>query len=138
MAVEDNSRMSLRIRREEKSLLMRAVALEHTDLTDFVIRHAVQAAKAIVEEADHVKLSERDSQRVLALLENPPRAKRKTAGSRPSVAQAEIVIAWHEEPVHKKHDREGFDCGEEPLNEFLRRYARKSHERGGLKNLSCD
>jgi len=72
VAVEDNSRMSLRIRREEKSLLMRAVALEHTDLTDFVIRHAVQAAKAIVEEADHVKLSERDSQRVLALLENPP------------------------------------------------------------------
>lgn len=71
VAVEDNNRMSLRIRSEEKALLMRAVALEHTDLTDFVIRHAVQAAKAIVEEAEHVELSERDSQRVLALLENP-------------------------------------------------------------------
>lgn len=45
------------------------------------------------------------------------------------------MIAWHEEPVHKKHDREGFDCGEEPLNEFLRRYARKSHERGGSKTF---
>jgi GNAT superfamily N-acetyltransferase len=45
------------------------------------------------------------------------------------------VIAWHEEPINKKHDREGFDCGEEALNEFLRRYARKSHERGGAKTF---
>jgi GNAT superfamily N-acetyltransferase len=45
------------------------------------------------------------------------------------------VIAWHEEPVHKKHDRESFDCGEDPLNEFLRRYARKSHDRGGAKTF---
>ena len=72
VAVEDNSRMSLRIRAKEKAMLLRAVALEHTDLTDFVIRHAVRAAKAVIEEADHVQLSERDSLRVLDLLENPP------------------------------------------------------------------
>ncbi len=36
IAVEDNSRMSLRIRAEDKALLLRAVALNHTDLTDFV------------------------------------------------------------------------------------------------------
>jgi uncharacterized protein (DUF1778 family) len=77
VAVEDNSRMSLRIRPEEKALLMRAVALDHTDLTDFVIRHAVQAAKAVIEEADHVQLSRRDSLRVLNLLENPPSPNRK-------------------------------------------------------------
>ena len=46
-----------------------------------------------------------------------------------------IVTAWHEEPIHKKHDREAFDCGEETLNEFLRRYARKSHELGGAKTF---
>jgi len=45
------------------------------------------------------------------------------------------VTAWHEEPIHKKHDRESFDCGEEALNEFLRRYARKSHELGGAKTF---
>ena len=72
VAVENNSRMSLRIRSEEKALLMRAVALNHTDLTDFVIRHAVSAAKAVIEQADRVELSERDSLRVLNLLENPP------------------------------------------------------------------
>jgi len=72
LAVEDNSRMSLRIRAEEKKLLLRAVALSRTDLTDFVLRHALIAAKAVNEEADHVHLSERDSLRVLDLLENPP------------------------------------------------------------------
>ena len=72
IAVEDNSRLSLRIRPEEKALLLRAVALNHPDLTDFVIRHAVRAARAVIEEADHVRLSGRDSLRVLDLLENPP------------------------------------------------------------------
>jgi len=71
-AVEDNSRMSLRVRPEDKALLLRAVALKNTDLTDFVLRHAVRAAKAVIEEADHVQLSGRDSLRVLDLLENPP------------------------------------------------------------------
>jgi GNAT superfamily N-acetyltransferase len=45
------------------------------------------------------------------------------------------VTAWHEEPIDKKHDRDTFDCGEEALNEFLRRYARKSHELGGAKTF---
>jgi GNAT superfamily N-acetyltransferase len=45
------------------------------------------------------------------------------------------VTAWHEEAIHKRHDREAFDCGEEALNEFLRRYARRSHELGGAKTF---
>ena len=71
LAVEDNSRMSLRIRAEEKALLMRAVSLERTDLTDFVVKHALRAAKEVIEQADRLRLSERDSLRVLDLLENP-------------------------------------------------------------------
>jgi uncharacterized protein (DUF1778 family) len=72
LAVEDNNRMSLRIRAEEKALLMRAVALQNTDLTDFVLHHSLRAAKAVIKQADHVQLSARDSMRVLNLLENPP------------------------------------------------------------------
>ncbi len=45
------------------------------------------------------------------------------------------MTPWHEEPISKKHDREAFDCGDEALNEFFRRYARKSHERGGAKTF---
>lgn len=72
IAVEGNSRMSLRIHSEEKALLMRAVAYTHTDLTDFVIRNALQAAKAVLAQAEQVSLSARDSLRVLDALENPP------------------------------------------------------------------
>ena len=70
--VEDNSRLALRVRADDKAMLMRAVALEHTDMTDFVLRHALDAARKVIEQAEHVTLSERDSLRVLAALENPP------------------------------------------------------------------
>ena len=45
------------------------------------------------------------------------------------------VPVWHEEPISKKHDRDVFDCGDRALNDFLRRYARKSHEAGGAKTF---
>lgn len=45
------------------------------------------------------------------------------------------MTAWHEEPIRKSHNRQDFDCGEPALNEFLLRYARKSHELGGAKTF---
>jgi uncharacterized protein (DUF1778 family) len=71
-AVENNSRVALRIRPADKARIMRAVALEHTDLTDFILRNALLAADAVIDKAEHLTLSERDSLRVLDLLENPP------------------------------------------------------------------
>jgi GNAT superfamily N-acetyltransferase len=46
-----------------------------------------------------------------------------------------MVPPWHEEPINKTHDRDTFDCGDDVLNDFLRRYARKSHELGGSKTF---
>ena len=45
------------------------------------------------------------------------------------------IPVWHEEPIGKRHDRDAFDCGEAPLNEFLQRHARKSHDLGGAKTF---
>lgn len=42
---------------------------------------------------------------------------------------------WREAPISKAHEREAFDCGDADLNEFLRRHARQSHERGGAKTF---
>lgn len=42
---------------------------------------------------------------------------------------------WQEEPIAKKHDRNSFDCGEPELNEFLKKHARQSHERGASKTF---
>ena len=65
--VEDNRRMSLRIRPEQKALLARAAALRHTDLTTFVTGSALREAESVIEEAERTKLSERDSLLVLDL-----------------------------------------------------------------------
>jgi GNAT superfamily N-acetyltransferase len=39
-AVDDNKRMNLRVRPEQKAMLVRAAALRNTDLTDFVLQPA--------------------------------------------------------------------------------------------------
>jgi uncharacterized protein (DUF1778 family) len=70
--IDNNKRMNLRVRPEQKAALMRAAALRNTDLTDFVLQPALREAKAVIEKAERIVLSERDSLMVLDLLENPP------------------------------------------------------------------
>ena len=74
VAVDDNKRMNLRIRPEQKATLIRAATLKHTDLTDFVIQNALREAKVVIEDAERLVLSGRDSLLVLKLLEKPPAA----------------------------------------------------------------
>ena len=69
MPVETNDRVSLRIASDEKLLLMRAAALQHTNLTEFVIRNVVPVAQKIIDDNERLALTEGDS---LALLDNPP------------------------------------------------------------------
>lgn len=45
------------------------------------------------------------------------------------------LAVWREEPIAKRHNREAFDCGDEALNHFLKRYARQNHESGGAKTF---
>lgn len=70
--VNENSRLALRIQPADKAVILRAVALEGTNLTEFILRTALREAEAVIEEHEQVKLSRRDSLRVLELLENPP------------------------------------------------------------------
>ena len=71
-AAPREERIELRATREEKRLLAAAAAHERLDLTSFVMRNALPAARAVVEQAERIVLSRRDSERVLTLLENPP------------------------------------------------------------------
>jgi len=45
------------------------------------------------------------------------------------------ALVWHEEAIAKRHDRARFNCGNEELNQFLHRHARKTHERAGAKTF---
>jgi GNAT superfamily N-acetyltransferase len=42
---------------------------------------------------------------------------------------------WREEPIAKSHDRQAFDCGDEAMNNFLRRFARQSHAQNASKTF---
>lgn len=70
--VNENSRLALRIRPADKALLMRAVALAQTDLTDFVLRTAMREARAVIDAHEAIPLTRRDSRLVMELLESPP------------------------------------------------------------------
>ena len=67
-------RIELRLRAEDKARLARAAALKRLDLTGYILRHVLAQAEADISEAERVALSERDSLRVLDLLEKPPAA----------------------------------------------------------------
>jgi len=67
-----DDRIELRTTRDEKRLLAAAAALERLDVTSFIMRAVLPAARDVIEKAERISLSERDSLRVLDLLENPP------------------------------------------------------------------
>ena len=71
-AAPRGERIELRATREEKQLLTAAAAQERLDMTAFIMRNALPAARAAMERAERIVLSDRDSERVLALLEIPP------------------------------------------------------------------
>lgn len=81
-AVRDD-RIELRATKEEKRLLAAAALYERSDLTSFVMRNVLPAARAAVDRAERIVLSRRDTTRVLDLLENPP----KPSGALEAVAK---------------------------------------------------
>ncbi|RWE20831.1 MAG: DUF1778 domain-containing protein [Mesorhizobium sp.] len=63
--------------------LMRAAALVHADLTEFVTRAARREAEAVIKSAERIEESERDFLRILELLDNPPPPNEKLRGRSP-------------------------------------------------------
>ena len=58
--------------RADKAVIMGAVALEQTDMTTFILRTVLREARSVIDKHEKITLSERDSQLVMRLLENPP------------------------------------------------------------------
>ena len=69
----DGSRIEIRIKPEDKTILARAAALEHVDLSGFILGKVPPEARAVIDRTERVTLSKRDSLRVLDLLESPPK-----------------------------------------------------------------
>ena len=67
-----DDRIELRASREQKRLLTAAAAYEKLDVTTFVMRTTLPAAEKIVARNERIALSERDTLRILDLLDHPP------------------------------------------------------------------
>jgi uncharacterized protein (DUF1778 family) len=88
-AANRDDRLELRTTREEKRLLAAAAAYERLDVTSFVMRSVLPAARKVVDQNERIALSGRDTARVLALLDNPPKpSKALLAAARAYRAQA--------------------------------------------------
>ena len=72
-AAARDERIEIRATQEEKRVLARAAAEERLDMTSFIMRSALPAAREVIEKADRIVLSARDTELVLDLLENPPK-----------------------------------------------------------------
>ncbi|SDR30582.1 Uncharacterized conserved protein, DUF1778 family [Rhizobiales bacterium GAS113] len=66
-------RIELRATKEEKRILATAAAYERLDVTSFIMRNVLPAAREVVDRAERIVLGERDTMRVIELLENPPK-----------------------------------------------------------------
>ena len=76
-AVTNSGRIELRLRPKDKAVLTRAARIKRLDLTGYILRNVLPQAEADISEAERQTLSERDSLRVLDLLENPPAAPKR-------------------------------------------------------------
>ena len=83
-----DGRLELRATKEEKRLLAAAAAYERLDVTTFIMRQVLPAARDVVDRNERIVLSERDTARVLELLENPPK---------PTAALLAAARAFHEQ-----------------------------------------
>jgi uncharacterized protein (DUF1778 family) len=68
----ESGRVELRLRLQDKATLSRAAALKRLDLTGYILGTVLPLAESEIAQAERLSLSERDSLRVLKLLENPP------------------------------------------------------------------
>jgi uncharacterized protein (DUF1778 family) len=68
-----DDRIELRTTKEEKRLLSSAAAHDRLGVTRFIGRKVLPGAREVVDLAERIVLCERDSARVLKLLESPPK-----------------------------------------------------------------
>lgn len=65
-------RIDFRVSPETKDLLVRAAALRGSNLTAFVLESAQERAVALIERHDRLRLTDRDRDKFLRVLDNSP------------------------------------------------------------------
>ena len=72
-----NSRIDLRVTKEQKEILKKAASLRGMSLTAYTLLHLLPFAQQEIEEHERLVLSHRDRDLFLSMIENPPKLKGK-------------------------------------------------------------
>lgn len=70
--MKSTARIEMRCEESEKELLNRAAALKGMRTTTFIRELALEQARYVIDQAEHVELNERSYRQILDLLDNPP------------------------------------------------------------------
>jgi uncharacterized protein (DUF1778 family) len=84
---DEKSRITARVPSEMREALEEAARLQGATVNQFVVQAAYQEAQRILERETVIRLSQRNAQKVFALLENPPK---------PNKRLKDAVKAYHE------------------------------------------
>lgn len=87
IGAEGERPLILQIARQDWMVQERAAVVEQSDVSDFILCHALAAAHKLIEQAAAVTLSVRDSPRVLDLEKRP-------------APKAKLLAAAHRSPKH--------------------------------------
>lgn len=69
---EQKARLSIRLAQEQKRLIERAATYYGLNTTDFTIATLVERAREVVQDHELIELSDRDRDRFIHILDNPP------------------------------------------------------------------
>jgi uncharacterized protein (DUF1778 family) len=96
-------RIELRVATYEKWLLATAAAYERPDMAGFIMENVLPTARQIVDRAERIVLSKRDTARVLVLLENPPKPTPALMDATRRRAMRDMTLMdSHEKPIGRQ------------------------------------
>lgn len=72
-ATDKTERVHLRIPPAQKAMIARAAAISHKDMAEFILDKVVPEAQAVIEASEAINVSGRDFERILNLLDKPPK-----------------------------------------------------------------
>ncbi len=70
--VPKETRISVRVRPADKSLIARAAQIQRTTVTEFILENALQAARSLVTEEKNLELTPEQFKRFCRALDHPP------------------------------------------------------------------
>lgn len=87
------ARLEATMTEEQKALLVEAAQLTGRSLSDFVVNSSVEAAKRTIEEHQIIQLSQRDQERFVEALLNPPEP----------AENLKVAAMWYKEVMESHH-----------------------------------